>query len=87
MATVLNKEPKQQNRFIIFDMQGIFIGNKFHVKEVCVSISDFEVRTFPISTVKKHSKLTNKDIMVNTWRKGYSAVQDVIVYLTTTLKK
>ena len=49
------------------DVQGIFIGNKFHAKEACVSISDFEIRTFLISTLKKHSEPTNKSVMVNTW--------------------
>ena len=47
--------------------------------------------------LEKQSELTNKDIMVNTWlfnhfhgthwNKGYSALQDVIVYLPTTLQK
>ena len=46
-------------------MQGIFIDNKFHAEEVCLSVSGFEIRTF--LKTKKHSELTNKDIMVNAW--------------------
>ena len=36
--TTAKQEQQQQNRFIIVDVQGIFIANKFHAKNVCFSI-------------------------------------------------
>ena len=59
MTTAIKQEPQQQNRFIIFDVQEIFIGKI--AKVVCFSTSYFEIRTFRISTSKKYSGLTNKE--------------------------
>lgn len=92
---IKDRQRKIQDKFIIFDVQGIFIANKFHAKEICISVSDYEIRTFIISTIENHSELTRKDEVANKWlyknfhglhwNKGDSTLEDMIKYLKKAL--
>lgn len=90
-------EQQHHDNFIVVDVQGFFINNKFFAKEVCVSISDFEKQTFHIESTIKYSELSNKDRITNKWLynhfhglhwdTGESTLKELIEYLILVMKK
>ena len=86
---------EQRYNFIIIDVQGFFINNKYYAKEACVSVSDFEKQTFHIKS--KYSEFSKNDNVTNKWlynhlhklhwNTGESTMKDLIEYIILTIKK
>ena len=50
------------------EQHDIFINNHIYVKEVCVSINDFEkIQTIHIKSTTKYTELSKKDRVTNKW--------------------